>query len=361
MNTPLVENAITLLKALIATPSMSREEGPTAELIAKYFGQNGIDHERLGHNVWAKNRHFDPAKPTLLLNSHHDTVKPNPSWTRDPFAPTVEGDVLYGVGSNDAGGCLVSLLATFVHVYDRTDLTYNVVMAATAEEEISGRGGIESLLPHLPPLAVALVGEPTQMQLAIAEKGLLVLDCTVTGRAGHAARDEGENALYKALPDIEWFQDYSYPKISPLLGPVKQSVTIIQAGTQHNVVPDVCTFTVDVRVTEQYTLEEILAIVRENVSATVTPRSVRLRPSGIATDHPLVEAGLALGRTTYGSPTLSDQALLTQNGRVIPSLKCGPGHSERSHTADEFVLLSEVAEGIAGYVALVEGLLDRGK
>ena len=350
--------AITLLKALIATPSMSREEGPTAELITNYLVQNGIESERLGHNVWAKNRHFDHVKPTLLLNSHHDTVKPNPSWTRDPFSPTVEGDLLYGLGSNDAGGCLVSLLTTFVHLYNRQDLAYNVIMAATAEEEISGRGGIESLLPHLPPLAVAIVGEPTQMQLAIAEKGLLVLDCVVQGRAGHAARDEGDNALYKALPVIQWFQNFTYPKISPLLGPVKQSVTIIQAGTQHNVVPDICLFTVDVRVTEQYTLEEILAIVRENVpaSATVTPRSVRLRPSGIAMDHPLVQAGLALGRITYGSPTLSDQALLTQHGRVIPSLKCGPGHSERSHTADEFVLLSEVAEGINGYTDLLAGI-----
>ncbi|MBO0936186.1 M20 family metallo-hydrolase [Fibrella sp. HMF5335] len=356
MNNPLAENAVALLKQLIATPSMSREEGPTAALIAAYFEQNGVACERLGHNVWAKNRHFDPAKPTLLLNSHHDTVKPNPSWTRDPFSPTVEGDVLYGLGSNDAGGCLVSLLALFVHLYNRADLSHNLVVAATAEEEISGRGGIESLLPHLPPLSVAIVGEPTQMQLAIAEKGLLVLDCVVQGRAGHAARDEGENAIYKALPDMQWFQTYAYPKVSPLLGPVKQSVTIIQAGTQHNVVPDVCTFTVDVRVTEQYTLEEVLAIVRENVSATVTPRSVRLRPSGIAIDHPLVQAGLALGRTTYGSPTLSDQALLTQHGRVIPSLKCGPGHSERSHTANEFVLLSEVEAGIEGYMALLAGI-----
>ncbi|MBO0930537.1 M20 family metallo-hydrolase [Fibrella aquatilis] len=356
MNTSIATPAIALLKQLIATPSMSREEGATGDLIATYLDQNGVVYDRLGHNVWAKNRHFDPTKPTLLLNSHHDTVKPNPSWTRDPFAPVVEGDVLYGLGSNDAGGCLVSLLATFVALYDRTDLSHNLVMAATAEEEISGRGGIESLLPHLPPLAVAIVGEPTQMQLAIAEKGLLVLDCTVTGRAGHAARDEGDNAIYKALPDMQWFQTYAYPKVSPLLGPVKQSVTMVEAGTQHNVVPDVCTFTVDVRVTEQYTLEEILAIVRDHVSATVTPRSVRLRPSGIAPGHPLVQAGLALGRTTYGSPTLSDQALLTQNGRVIPSLKCGPGRSERSHTADEFVLLSEIEAGIAGYRALLAGI-----
>ena len=352
--TSLTNAAVDLLKALIATPSMSREEGPTADLIAAFLTQHGVANERVGHNVWAKNRHFDPKQPTLLLNSHHDTVRPNASYTRDPFAPAVEDGKLYGLGSNDAGGCLVSLLATFVQYYDRFDLTHNLVMAATAEEEISGRGGggIESLLPHLPLIDVALVGEPTQMNLAIAEKGLLVLDCTVRGRAGHAARNEGENAITNAMPDLTWFQTYQYPKISPLLGSVKQSVTIIQAGTQHNVVPDTCIFTVDVRVTEQYTLEEILVIIRDHVQAEVTPRSVRLRSSGIAVDHPLVQAGLAPGRTTYGSPTLSDQALLP-----MPSLKCGPGHSERSHIADEFIYLSEIEEGIVGYVAMLERFL----
>ena len=352
--TALVNDAVDLLQALIATPSLSREEGPTADLIEAYLSRNGIAGQRVGNNVWAMNQHVDPQKPTLLLNSHHDTVKPNASYTRDPFAPTIDEGKLYGLGSTDAGGCLVSLLGTFVHFYNRTDLAYNLVMAASAEEEISGRGGIELLLPHLPPIDVALVGEPTQMQLAIAEKGLLVLDCTVHGRAGHAARDEGENAIMKAMPDLHWFQTFQYPNVSPLLGPVKQSVTIIQAGTQHNVVPDTCTFTVDVRVTEQYTLEEVLAIVRDNVKAEVTPRSVRLRSSGIAVDHPLVQSGLALGRSTYGSPTLSDQALLP-----MPSLKCGPGHSERSHTADEFIYLHEIEEGIAGYVAMLEGLVLR--
>ncbi|MEZ0485160.1 M20 family metallo-hydrolase [Fibrella aquatica] len=347
----LVEGALALLKSLIATPSLSREEGPTADLIETYLSQQGVACQRIGHNVWAKNRHFDPDKPTLLLNSHHDTVKPNASYTRDPFLPTVEDGKLYGLGSNDAGGCLVSLLGTFVYFYNRSDLTYNLVMAATAEEEISGRGGVEMLLPHLPPIDVALVGEPTEMQLAVAEKGLMVLDCTVHGRAGHAARNEGDNAITKAMADLQWFQTYHYPKVSPVLGPVKQSVTIINAGTQHNVVPDTCTFTVDVRVTEQYTLEEVLEIVRAHVQAEVVPRSVRLRSSGIPLDHPLVQAGLALGRITYGSPTLSDQALLP-----MPSLKCGPGHSERSHTADEFVYVHEVADGIAGYVAMLEGL-----
>lgn len=346
----LTADAIALLKDLIATPSLSREEGPTADRIATYLHERNVPYRRNGHNVWAMNRHFDPQKPTLLLNSHHDTVKPNPSYTRDPFSPTVDDGKLYGLGSNDAGGCLVSLLATFVHFYDRPDLAYNVVVAATAEEEISGRGGIEQLWPDLPPIAVALVGEPTQMQLAIAEKGLLVLDCVVKGRAGHAARNEGDNAIYKALPAIQWFQTYQYPKLSPLLGPVKQTVTIIGAGSQHNVVPDTCTFTADVRVTEQYTLEEVLGIVRDALPGVeVTPRSVRLRSSGIAPAHPLVQAGLALGHTTYGSPTLSDQALMP-----VPSLKCGPGHSERSHTADEFIYLHEIDEGIAGYVAMLE-------
>ncbi|ARK12611.1 M20 family metallo-hydrolase [Fibrella sp. ES10-3-2-2] len=350
----LIEDALALLTSLIATPSLSREEGPTADLIETYLRRHGVATQRVGHNVWAVNEAFDPQKPTLLLNSHHDTVKPNASYTRNPFAPTVEDGKLFGLGSNDAGGCLVCLLGTFVHLYKRRDLAYNLVMAASAEEEISGRGGIELLLHHLPPIDVALVGEPTQMQLAIAEKGLMVLDCTVHGRAGHAARNEGENAITKAMVDLQWFQTYQYPRVSPLLGPVKQSVTIIQAGTQHNVVPDTCTFTVDVRVTEQYTLEEVLAIVRTHVHADVVPRSVRLRSSGIAVDHPLVRAGLALGRTTYGSPTLSDQALLP-----MPSLKCGPGHSERSHTADEFIYLRDIEEGLAGYVAMLEGLVLR--
>lgn len=349
----LTADALALLKDLIAIPSLSREEGATADRLATYLSAHGIEHRRNGHNIWAQNRYVDPAKPTLLLNSHHDTVKPNASYTRDPFAPTVDDGRLYGLGSNDAGGCLVSLLATFVYFYDRPDLSHNLVMAASAEEEISGRGGIEQLWPDLPPIAVALVGEPTQMQLAIAEKGLLVLDCVAQGRAGHAARDEGDNAIYRALPAIDWFRTYQYPKVSPLLGPVKQTVTIIGAGTQHNVVPDTCTFIVDVRVTEQYTLEEVLQIVRDNVGAVaVTPRSVRLRSSGIAPDHPLVQAGLALGRTTYGSPTLSDQALIP-----VPSLKCGPGHSERSHTANEFIYVHEVDEGIAGYIAMLEQFL----
>ena len=349
MQTTLVSDAIALLKRLIATPSFSRQEDQTANLLTTFFRERQIPFQQLKHNVWAQNRYFDPVKPTLLLNSHHDTVKPNSSWTLDPFEPVEQDGKLFGLGSNDAGGCLVSLLAAFVHFYGRPDLAYNIVMAASAEEEISGRDGLELILPELPPFSFALVGEPTEMQLAIAEKGLLVLDCTAHGISGHAARDEGDNAIYKAIRDIAWLQTYQYPNVSPTLGPIKQSVTIINAGTQHNVVPDTCTFTVDVRVTEQYTLEEVIDIIRANLHSDVKPRSVRLKPSSIAADHPLVRAGLALGRHTYGSPTTSDQAVLN-----CPSLKCGPGHSGRSHSADEFIYLREIEEGVNGYIQMLE-------
>jgi acetylornithine deacetylase len=350
--TALIEAATTLLKQLIATPSYSREEDKTALLLEQFLTDQDIPFERKKNNIWAFNRHFDPAKPTLLLNSHHDTVKPNPSWTLDPFEPLVADGKLFGLGSNDAGGCLVSLLATFCHFYDRPDMRYNIVMAATAEEEISGRDGLELLAPDLPPISFAIVGEPTEMQLAVAEKGLLVIDCTAHGRSGHAARNEGENAIYKAIQDINWLTSYQFPKESPTLGPIKMSVTIINAGTQHNVVPDACTFTVDIRATEQYTLEEIINTVQANIQSEVKPRSIRLKPSSIPVDHPIVQAGLALGRTTYGSPTTSDQALLD-----CPSLKCGPGHSGRSHTANEFIFLHEIEEGVRGYVAMLEQVL----
>lgn len=346
---PLTADALALLKRLIATPSFSREEDRTATLIADFFREKQIPFERLKNNVWAKNRHFDPAKPTLLLNSHHDTVRPNTSYTLDPFAPIERDGKLFGLGSNDAGGCLVALLATFAYFYDRPGLTHNVVMAATAEEEISGRDGLELLLPKLPPLSFAIVGEPTDMHLAIAEKGLLVLDCTAHGLSGHAARDEGENAIYNAIRDIDWLTTYQFPRVSPTLGPVKLSVTMISAGTQHNVVPDACTFTIDVRVTEQYTLEEVVETIRANIRADVTPRSIRLKPSGIPAWHPIVRAGLALGRHTYGSPTTSDQAVLN-----CPSLKCGPGQSARSHSADEFIYVREIEEGINGYIQMLE-------
>ncbi|MBC8153419.1 MAG: M20 family metallo-hydrolase [Bacteroidetes bacterium] len=348
----LQQAALGLLKQLIATPSFSREENHTANLIDGFLNERGITTQRKNNNIWAQNRHFDAVKPTILLNSHHDTVRPNPSWTLDPFAPLERDGKLYGLGSNDAGGCLVALIAAFCHFYDQPGLASNLVLAASAEEEISGRDGLELILADLPPISFAIVGEPTQMQLAIAEKGLLVLDCTAHGRSGHAARHEGDNAIYKAIRDIQWLTTYSFPKVSPTLGPIKLSVTIINAGTQHNVVPDTCTFTVDVRVTEQYSLEEIIATIRAHTESEVTPRSVRLKPSSIPETHPIVQAGLALGRHTYGSPTTSDQAVLD-----CPSLKCGPGDSARSHSADEFIYQQELDEGIAGYVAMLQSVL----
>jgi acetylornithine deacetylase len=346
-------DAIALLQRLIATPSFSREEQGTADLIAAFLESRGIPVQRKHHNVWAKNRHFDPAKPTVLLNSHHDTVKPNPAYTLAPFSPVIQDGKLYGLGSNDAGAALVSLLAAFLHFYERADMPCNLLIAATAEEEISGTHGIESILPELGDIAVAIVGEPTLMQMAVAEKGLLVLDCIARGEAGHAAREEGVNAIYRALSDIEWFRSYEFPNVSPALGPVKMSVTMIQAGTQHNVVPAECRFTVDVRCTDAYTHEELLDIIRRHVGAEVQPRSMRLRPSSIPMEHPLVQAGLALGWNTYGSPTTSDQALMP-----FPSIKIGPGDSARSHSADEFVYLHEIEEGIEGYVGLLEHFLS---
>ncbi|TXK36433.1 M20/M25/M40 family metallo-hydrolase [Pontibacter qinzhouensis] len=351
----LYQQATALLKELISIQSFSREEDKTADAIALFLERHGVEqvHRKL-NNVWAFNKHYNPELPTLLLNSHHDTVKPNTSYTRDPFAPTVEDGKLYGLGSNDAGGCLVSLLSTFLHFYNKEGMAYNLVMAATAEEEISGRNGIELVVPQLGPLEAAIVGEPTLMHLAVAEKGLLVLDCVAKGKSGHAAREEGVNAIYEALPDIMWFKEYRFPKESSYLGPIKMSVTVVQAGTQHNVVPDQCQFTVDVRLTDAHTMEEVLETIEGNVKATVTPRSMRLRPSSIPMEHPLVQAGLELGRNTYGSPTTSDQALLS-----IPSLKLGPGDSARSHMADEFIYLQELEEGVKLYVQLLEKVVYR--
>ena len=344
--------AVGLLRRLIATPSPSRDEARTGDLLHAFLAERGVRPERLHNNIWARSEGFDPARPTLLLNSHHDTVRPAASWTRDPYMPAIEGDRLYGLGSNDAGASGVSLLAAFLHFYDRKDLKYNLCVAITAEEENSGHDGLECVIPELGPLEFAIVGEPTLMQLAIAERGLMVIDCTAHGKAGHAAREEGDNAIYKAMQDIEWFRTYRFPKVSDLFGAVKMSVTIISAGTQHNVVPAECRFTVDIRVTDRYTNEEVLEIIKEHVSCEVKARSTRLRPSSIRPDHPIVQAGLALGRTTYGSPTTSDQALLD-----IPSLKLGVGDSARSHSADEFVHLSEIREGIELYIKMLSAIL----
>lgn len=349
-NEKLYDVAVALLKQMIATPSLSREEDGTAQLISEFLTAMDIPHERHLNNIWAFNKHYDPSKRNILLNSHHDTVKPNPQYTRDPFSPDVENGKLYGLGSNDAGGCLVSLIATFLHFYHRSDLSYNIILTATAEEEISGANGIESILPKLPAIEFAIVGEPTLTQLAIAEKGLMVLDCTSYGKAGHAAREEGENALYKALPDLNWFRDFRFPKVSETLGPVKMSVTVINTSNKaHNVVPADCTFVVDVRATDQYTLEELLEIIRANVSCEVKPRSMRMRPSFIPMDHPFVLAGVSVGKSCYGSPTTSDQALIPAT-----SVKMGPGDSARSHTADEYIHLHEIKEGIQSYIQLLE-------
>ena len=343
---------IELLRRMIATPSVSREEERTADLLAEFLTSRGVDPVHRSHNnVWARNRWFDPAKPTILLNSHHDTVKPNSAYTRDPFAPDIEAGKLYGLGSNDAGASVVSLIAAFLHFYEAEGLRYNLCLALTAEEEVSGRNGIESILPKLGELSFAIVGEPTGMELAIAERGLMVLDCVAHGKAGHAARNEGDNAIYRAMQDIEWFRTYRFPQESQLFGNVKMSVTVINAGTQHNVVPAECRYTVDVRVTDRYTNEEVLEIVRSHVASDVTPRSTRLKPSYIDPSHPIVAAGLALGRHTYGSPTTSDQALLS-----IPSLKMGPGDSARSHSADEFVYVAEIEAGIDQYIAMLEAV-----
>lgn len=349
----LQKDAITLLQELIATPSFSREEEKTAGILARFFSVRDIAAHWVGNNIYAANRYFDPNKPSILLNSHHDTVKPNPQYTRDPFAATIEEGKLFGLGSNDAGGCLVSLIAVFLYFNDRKDLKYNLVIAATAEEEISGTGGIEYTLPYLPPIEAAIVGEPTQMQMAVAERGLMVLDCISHGKAGHAARNEGENAIYKAMQDIDWFRNYQFEKDSPLLGPCKMSVTVIETENKaHNVVPASCKFVVDTRINELYSFEEVIDIVRTHVQCEVKPRSTRLRSTSISMDHPLVKAGLSLGRSYYGSPTTSDKALMP-----FPALKMGPGDSARSHTADEFIYVDEINKGIELYIQLLNQLV----
>jgi acetylornithine deacetylase len=347
----LTEETIALLKNLIATPSFSREEDQTARLIEAFLENKGIPFLRKGNNIWARNKHFKTGQTTYLLNSHHDTVKPVKGWQRDPFEPSVEDGILYGLGSNDAGASLVSLLATFIHFYDQ-QLPFNLIFAASAEEEISGRNGIEALLPELGHIDAGIVGEPTEMHMAIAEKGLMVIDGEAKGKAGHAARNEGINALYIALEDIEILRNFEFEDQNSLVGKTKISVTQIQAGIQHNVVPDSCKYVVDVRTNELLPNKEVFDILQSKVQSTLTARSFRLNSSRIAEDHPLVQSGKQLGRTCFGSPTLSDQALMS-----FPTLKMGCGDSARSHTADEFIYLKEIEEGIKLYIQLLENLI----
>lgn len=348
----LTKEAIELLKNLISKQSFSGEENETALLLIQWFSNYNIKFERDKHNVWAKNKHFDASKKTILLNSHHDTVKPNKNYTKNPFNPEVSDGKLYGLGSNDAGGCLVSLLATFTYFYDKSGLKYNFVIVASAEEESSGQNGLNSMLDIIPPIDFAIIGEPTLMQLAIAEKGLLVLDCEAKGTSCHAAHEMGDNSIYNAIEDIHWFQNFEFPKHSETLGKVKMTVTQIEAGNQHNVIPASCNYVVDVRVTDAYNNKEVLEIIQSNVKSEVKARSLRLNSSSIPVDHPIVKAGIKLGRETYGSPTLSDQAVLN-----CPSLKLGPGQSLRSHTADEFIYIREIEEGVDLYIKILEEII----
>ena len=349
----LFEEAVGLLKELIATPSFSKEEDETAGILCRLIGGKGIQHSRVGNNVYALNKHYDAAKPSILLNSHHDTVKPNKGYTFDPFSPFEKDGKLFGLGSNDAGGCLVSLLATFLYFYDKKDLNHNVVFAASAEEEISGVNGIELVLPYLGKLDYGIVGEPTKLEMAVAERGLMVIDCTAEGRSGHAARNEGENALYKAVDDINWLRNYRFEKVSDLLGESRLTATVINTeNIQHNVVPSQCKYVIDVRVNELYTFEEILDALKNNLKSKFKPRTTRMKSTSIPLDHPLVKAGVKLGRGYFGSPTTSDKALMP-----FATLKMGPGDSARSHTPDEFIYLDEIREGIDTYIKLVQQIV----
>ena len=349
----LTNEAIELLKKLIETQSFSSEEDQTALHIETWFKNYNIEYKRTKNNVWATNKYFDESKPTLLLNSHHDTVKPNSAYTKDPFKAIVEGGKLFGLGSNDAGGCLVSLIATFTYFYSQKDLKYNLVIVASAEEESSGPNGLNSMLLVIPKVDVAIVGEPTLMNLAVAEKGLVVFDATVEGTPSHAAHPNDNNAIYNTIKVLQWFKDFKFEKGSEALGDVKLTVTQINAGSQHNVVPAEVKLVVDVRVNDAYTNTEIAEILQKKAPCTsITPRSLRLNSSSIPMSHDLVKAGISLGRTTYGSPTLSDQAVLS-----CPSLKLGPGDSTRSHSADEFIYINEIEEGIKIYIELLNRVI----
>ena len=353
MNKINYENAVGLLKQLISTPSFSKEENDTAQIICDFFNVHGVSFARVGNNIYAKNKYYDAAKPSILLNSHHDTVLPNKGYTMDPFTPIVKDGKLYGLGSNDAGGCLVSLIACFLHFYELQNTRHNVVFAASAEEEISGVNGIELVLPYLGHIDFGIVGEPTKLEMAVAERGLMVIDCVAHGKAGHAARKEGDNALYKAIDDINWIRDYQFNKVSDLLGESRLTVTVIDTeNKQHNVVPSQCRFVIDVRVNELYSFDEILDALRANLKSQFKPRTTRMKSTSIAIDHPLVKAGINLGKGYYGSPTTSDKALMP-----FPTLKMGPGDSARSHTADEFIYLEEIEVGIETYIKMVEQIV----
>ncbi|MDP2187250.1 MAG: M20/M25/M40 family metallo-hydrolase [Sphingobacteriaceae bacterium] len=346
------ETPLELLTALLRIPAFSGEEAAKADGLQAWLATKGIQTKRLGNNLWCVNKHFDAQKPTILLNSHLDTVKPNAQYTRDPWLPEVMDGKLYGLGSNDAGGALVSLIFTFLAFEAAPNLAYNLCFLASAEEENSGSGGVELVWSHLPAIDFALVGEPTSGELAVAEKGLLVVDATVHGQAGHAAREEGDNALYKALADLEWVRNYRFERLSDTLGPVKMTATIIAAGSQHNVVPGTCRYTLDIRLNDCYTHEEVLEILQKHLLAELQPRSCRLRPSHLPSGHPLRLQAEKLGMHCYGSPTTSDQALMP-----VPSAKLGPGDSARSHTANEFIYVEQLQAGVALYSRLLQPLL----
>ena len=349
-----IQQAVELLQMLISTPSISRDESELADRLQVFIQRSApfvIDMHRHINNIWCLSPDFNPQKPTLLLDAHIDTVKPVPEWSSQPFTPIIDGDKITGLGANDDGGSVACLLQIF-YLICQSRQQYNTVFLASAEEEVSGKNGIEAVLPLLPPIDCAIIGEPTAMQPAIAEKGLMVLDCTAQGVAGHAARNEGKNAIYEAMQDIEWIRNYSFPKSSPLLGNIKMSVTQINAGTQHNVTPDTCNFVVDVRSNECYSNAQLLDIIKSNIRSSVTPRSLRLNSSSIPQNHPLVVRALSIGLKPFGSPTLSNQALLS-----IPTLKIGPGDSTRSHTANEYILVSEMVQGMDIYAKILDGLV----
>jgi acetylornithine deacetylase len=352
MEEDIYKEAIILLKKLISIPSFSEEENLTAKLIGDWFDKKKIVFERIGNNLWAKNKFFDQNKPTILLNSHHDTVKPNKSYTKNPFNPIINDGKLYGLGSNDAGGALVSLISTFSHFYEKKNLKYNIIIAATAEEEIAGKNSIKGILNKLPEITFAIIGEPTLMELAIAEKGLIVFDGIIRGTASHAAHDNNDSAINKLPGILNWFKNYEFEKYSNLLGSVKTTVTQINAGSQHNVIPSEVEIVVDVRVNELYSNQEIVEIFKNEAPCEIIPRSLKLESSSISINHEIIQAGLLLGKKTYGSPTLSDQASLR-----CPSLKLGPGDSKRSHIADEFIYVNEINEGVEFYIKLLNKIL----